>query len=276
MGDLVVDLGQARTALAEVAQRIAVLLAEDFDSARKIPGLDWTVGDAAVHVAAETRSFARLASGETTPEEMWAKFAPGTEQLRSSERMSILNGNEIATFDRSQLNRAGALAETAVNDFLSTTDGWPGERKFRGIEGDLSLSTATTVVLFELLIHGGDLARGLGKPWTIRPDEARLVIGGLTELLPGQFDRDAAGDMRATVHLHVRGGPAFAIWVHDGRLDVISEPVDRVDCHIWADPVAFLLVSAGRRSQWSGILRGQLAAWGRRPWLAMKLPLQNP
>ena len=31
--------------------------------------------------------------------------------------------------------------------------------------------------------------------------------------------------------------------------------------------MTFLLVVYGRRSQWPGILRGQLRAWGRRPWL---------
>ena len=94
--------------------------------------------------------------------------------------------------------------------------GRPG-RKFRGIEGDLALPTATTVVLFELLIHGGDLARGLGKEWVIPADEARLVLTGLTALLPDRLDAEAAGDTNATVYLRVRGGPCFAIWVHDGR-----------------------------------------------------------
>jgi hypothetical protein len=39
------------------------------------------------------------------------------------------------------------------------------------------------------------------------------------------------------------------------------------DCRLTVDPVTFLLVAYWRRSQWPGILRGQLRAWGRRPWL---------
>jgi uncharacterized protein (TIGR03083 family) len=271
MGGLVVDLEEARAALAAVAHRVAALLADDFDSSRPVPGLDWTVGDAVAHVASETRSFARLASGEITPEEMWNRYAPGTEGRPSNERMAVLNANEIASFDRSQMSRGGELVEAAIHDFLTTTAGWPPDRMFRGIEGDLESATATCVVLGEMVIHGGDLARGLGKPWAIRPDEARLVLAALTALLPDMLDTDAAGDTRATIHLRIRGGPQFAIWIHDGRLEITAEPVEKADCNISADPVAFLLVSSGRRSQLGGVVRGQLVAWGRRPWLAMRL-----
>jgi len=271
MGGLAVDLEEARAALAAVARRITALLADDFDSSRRVPGLDWTVGDAVAHVASETRSFARLASGEITPEDMWNRYAPGTEARPSNERMAVLNANEIAGFDRGQVSRGGELVGAAIHDFLKATADWPSDRMFRGIEGDLELPTATCVVLGEMVIHGGDLAGGLGKPWVIRPDEARLVLAGLTALLPGMLDTTAVGNTRATIDLRVRGGPRFSIWVHDGRLDVVAEPVEKADCHISADPVAFLLVSAGRRSQLGGILRGQLVAWGRRPWLAMQL-----
>lgn len=237
--------------------------------------MEWTVGDAAAHVASETRSFARLASGEVTPEDMWERFAPGTEGMASGQRMSVLNSNEIAAFDRSLLSTAGELVEEAVGDFLATTNDRTPDRLFRGIEGDIALPTVTCVVMFELLIHGDDLARGLGKRWIISPEEARLVLTGISSLMPGQFDADAAGDMRATVFLRLRGGPAFALWVHDGRLDVVPDPVERVDCHVSADPVTFLLVSTGRRSQVGAVLRGKLMAWGRRPWLAARMPLQS-
>ena len=260
MAELVVDLEETRGALAAVAHRLAFLLADGFDSSRKVPGLEWTVGDAVAHVASETRSFARLASGETTPEAMWKTFAHGTDGRPSSERMAALNAAEIASFDRADTVRGGALVEAAVNDFLATTRDWPAGVPFRGIEGDLELATATSVLLGELLVHGGDLAGGLGKAWMIGADEARLVLTGATSLLPDFFDAAAAGDLRATIDMRVRGGPRFAIWVHDGRLEVASQPTERVDCHISADPVAFLLVSYGRRPDWQCVLRGQLAA----------------
>ena len=54
--------------------------------------------------------------------------------------------------------------------------------------------------------------------------------------------------------------------------------VGPVDCHISADPVAFLIVAYGRGSQWPPILRGKITAWGRKPWRAFGLMrlLVNP
>ena len=67
------------------------------------------------------------------------------------------------------------------------------------------------------------------------------------------------------------GGPAVVVRVGDGELAV--EPMisgTPVDCRISADPVAFLLVAYGRIGQLKPILRGQLLAWGRRPWAAVR------
>jgi uncharacterized protein (TIGR03083 family) len=278
MGVLVVDREHARVALATVAHRIAELLADGFDPSAEVPGLAWTVGDLVAHIAAESRSFAMLATSELTPQEMWDRFAPGTEHLPSSERMAVLNAAEIKAFDRTDLDRPGELIEAAVSDFMTATGNWPDAQRFHGLEGDLTPGTATTVMLFELLIHGADLARALGKRWEIPADHARLVVTGLTDILHDYLDAATAGATRATIDVRMRGGPRFVIWIHDGRLEVTAEPADSVDCHISADPVAFLQVSTGRRSQWSAVARGQLLAWGRRPWMAMRLThlLQAP
>ena len=51
-----------------------------------------------------------------------------------------------------------------------------------------------------------------------------------------------------------------------------------MDCHISADPVAFLIVAYGRGSQWPPVLGGKITAWGRKPWRAFGLTrlLMNP
>jgi hypothetical protein len=58
--------------------------------------------------------------------------------------------------------------------------------------------------------------------------------------------------------------------IDDGRVttDVPGVPVD---CHVSADPVALLFVAYGRRSQWGPILTGRMLAWGRKPWLSVRL-----
>ena len=68
--------------------------------------------------------------------------------------------------------------------------------------------------------------------------------------------------MTAAYAIQVRGGPEFVARFRDG--DLIIEPADSrpVDCHILADPVAFLLVAYGRISQWGPMLHGETACLG--------------
>ncbi|CAN5189865.1 hypothetical protein BH18ACT4_BH18ACT4_02820 [soil metagenome] len=59
----------------------------------------------------------------------------------------------------------------------------------------------------------------------------------------------------------------------------MDEPSSRrADCHLWVDPAPFLLVAWGRKSQWEAVFRGQIVAWGRRPWLGPRLRglMHNP
>jgi hypothetical protein len=58
---------------------------------------------------------------------------------------------------------------------------------------------------------------------------------------------------------------------HGSRAAV--EPADgRCDAWIRAQPVPYLLTGFGRVNQWVPLLRGQILAGGRRPWMAARLP----
>jgi hypothetical protein len=68
----------------------------------------------------------------------------------------------------------------------------------------------------------------------------------------------------------VRGGRSAHLRVKDSKLTIDGAPQGSVDCHISADPVDYLLVGYGRKSQWGPMLTGKLVAWGRKPWLGLK------
>ena len=262
----------ASHALAGAAQRFASSLDPDADWSRPVPRLSWTVGDLVSHVVSETTSFAQLATGAITADALWARFAPGTEGRPANERTAALNAGQLAQFDRDQLRDAGALVEAAVGEFLDATSDLPPDHIVHSIEGDLDLVTLTCVLLGELLVHSLDLSRGLGRKHSVPAADARLVLAGVTTLLPEYLDPAAAGALRATLDLRIRGGSRTFIWVHDGVLEVGDAPAEHVDCHVSADPVAFLLVSYGRQSHWRAALSGDLVAWGRRPWIVLQLP----
>src|SRR4029453_641036 len=80
-------------------------------------------------------------------------------------------------------------------------------------------------------------------------------------------DRARAARLTATYQVRLRGGPSFQVRFQRGTAAVGPPQPGAADCRLTVDPVTFLLVAYGRRSQWPGILRGQLRAWGRRPWL---------
>ncbi|MGH3848136.1 MAG: hypothetical protein ACRDRT_00220, partial [Pseudonocardiaceae bacterium] len=104
------------------------------------------------------------------------------------------------------------------------------------------------------------------------------VLAGATWTLPSMLDLTAAGGRRATYDLRVRGGLRAFVRVADGVLTVEPGRGLDADCHISADPVAFLLVGYGRRGQWGPIATGKLLAWGRKPWLGPRFAalVRNP
>ena len=137
------------------------------------------------------------------------------------------------------------------------------------------MRTVLAVALGELLVHGLDLGRATGTAWEIEPVDARLVLGNIGDLLPLLVDPVTAGQLTATIEVRLRGsGPAeppIVLVFTDGRLSVGPGPAPRADVRISAEPVAFLLISYGRLGQWRPILTGRVLAWGRRPWIALRL-----
>ncbi|HET9257408.1 MAG TPA: hypothetical protein VFO16_19705 [Pseudonocardiaceae bacterium] len=140
----------------------------------------------------------------------------------------------------------------------------------------LPLSAFTGHLLNETIVHGYDIARAAGRPWRINPTHAVLVMDQFFLPLVQAADPrllvnpDTTAGLHATFNVRLRGGSRFHVhFVFDnGVLRVETPSARRVDCHLVADPVTFLLVFWRRRSQWSAIAKGQLMAWGRKPWLA--------
>jgi len=137
--------------------------------------------------------------------------------------------------------------------------------------GMIRADTALGVLLGEFLIHGRDIAEALGRAWWIDRHDAALVIDAVQPILPGWVDPGGAKGLSATFDLRIRGAGAYTWTFEDGRLEVRPGSPLKADCRISADAPAFLLVMYRRQSQWRPIFRGRLAAWGRRPWLALNL-----
>jgi hypothetical protein len=121
-------------------------------------------------------------------------------------------------------------------------------------------------------VHGWDLARTLRRPWRITAEQARAVIYGAAEVLPFLVDRKVAKPLQCVFEIRLRGGDPLFIRVHDGSVSASVGTQPRyVDLRVSGEPVTYLLVGAGRRSEWRAALTGRIVSWGPRPWLALPL-----
>lgn len=267
-----VDWPAARQAVAVAGPRITTLLR----SARRpdAPALgDWTLTQVAAHLSHAVDVVSAMSKGGGgILDDIWG-LAPLTKVMVDGEGRR--DPSELA--DR---------IDASVAAFLAAMDSAPEDVRHswmvRGTQAPLSMLTCH--VLNELTVHGRDIALAEGVPWPIERAHAVLILQGF--LFPSlhavgrsMVVQEAAGKVRARLEIRLRGGGG-RVWLrfHYGDFTVEQSPAGPVDCYLSVDPEAFMLVAWGRIGQWPAIAKGQLVAWGRKPWLGPQLRswLRNP
>lgn len=266
------DWPAAQTAAAHAAGRLSTLLRSVQHP--EAPALGrWNVTDVAAHISHSLDATGAMAAGGGgVLTDLWdlSMLTEGMVQGESERNLAALADRIVATTTRF-LATVRAAGEDGARPWL-----------IRGVE--LPLSTLTCQVLNELVVHGRDIAVAEKAPWPVSRTDATLILQGyllpvLSALGSAMVDREAAAGLRATYDVRLRGGGRATFVFDDGDLTVTQAPPEgRVDCHLSVDPTTFLLVAWGRLSQAEGIAKGQLLAWGRKPWLGLKLRslLRNP
>lgn len=275
-----VDRIEACEALAEEVDRVAALLRSVRDPGAAAVG-EWSLAEVATHLTqawtvvpglargdvSEIRELLDTGSAEPGPliADIWDLAGLTTEAVRAEPvRDPRVLADRLEQRARAFLARIGPASAEGDHQWL--------------VEG-VRVPTTTLVchLLNETIVHGYDLARADGRGWPVSRRHAALVIDGflvpILRRLPAttMVDQEAAAGLEATYRIQVRDGQDHLFVFRDGGLVVVEPDGRRVDCHVSADPVAFLLLAWDRRSQWPAILTGQLLAWGRRPWLGPRL-----
>jgi uncharacterized protein (TIGR03083 family) len=252
----------AAAALPAAAERTAQLMREITNPGAPVPGLRWTAAELAAHVVADLRTYTGVVAGRGPV------VAPGTAP--AADLGTAENQRQLAEYPERGLDRLAAELTRAMPAFVGAAGAAPpGAQLGSPIGVAMTPATIAAIVLGEQLIHGLDLARAAGRPWPIDADDARLVVPGVVELLPAYLNREAARGLRVRYELRAGGDLRYQLAIDDGTATV-GPATGSADCVITADPVAFLLVGYGRISQWGPMLRGQLRAGGRKPWLGFK------
>jgi uncharacterized protein (TIGR03083 family) len=232
-----------------------------------VPGLSWTVAETAAHLVALLRQSAAFASGTRDGAAERAALPPSGG---IGERMALGNARELDRLAERRLPVLRQLLESSAEEYATLIAGRRDGTPVETLSGPEDPAAMTAALVGEQLVHGFDLARAVGRRWTIDPDAARLTLTGLVPFLPFMVDTEAIRHVHARIEVRIAGGPRFTLVLDDGSAAV--EPADgRCDCWIQAQPVPYLLIGYGRVNRWLPILRRQLRAGGRRPWIAARL-----
>lgn len=262
------DWTAVRTTVKGVGSKVAQLVRET-PAANGAPALGtWSVSDLAAHLTHVWEFDTLQAQGAPSPVDDLFRLKDLTETLVTGEG------------DKSPALLADRV-DAAVAGFLEATRDLPSDLPREWLGGvPLTVAGLASHAVSESLLHGHDLAKATGRPWSIERDEAVVAVDGFNFAVLADptahafvLDRDAIGDVRATFRIKLRGGPqVWFVFPGDGtfRLER-TRPPGPVDCHVVADPRALLLVIWGRLSQWPAIARGSLLAYGRKPWLGLRL-----
>jgi uncharacterized protein (TIGR03083 family) len=267
------DQATAVRTLRDVGRRTVELVATIDNADRAVPGLEWTVGDTATHVLIELRAFTEALDGHVVG---ITQFVPELEGYTA--RMAAMTSGTLKAEPRRAPRELSELMRVQLDAFVKAIDEQPADRTldtpWYGAGESIPLRAAISLQIGELMIHGLDIARGLGRPWPISREEALQVLFPSTfEMMPRVVHKALTRDANGVYRVRFRGGPAIGVRFTNGVLDVA--PWDqwnaRPDVTLSADPVAFLLLGYGRKTQWPLIAQGRLFAYGRKPWLALQL-----
>lgn len=248
-------------ALRATAEEIAQLLRRAPDTGAAVPGLVWTVGELAAHLAQANELMADVAAGRPR------RHGDGTP-----EGIAAANEQALDAFAERRAAPLAAMIVTRTEAYLEAVASHPAEETLLTPMGPMDRVVLGSYLLTHMLGHGFDLARALKRPHMVDRARARLTLPFLLEAMPRVTDAAATAGLDARYAVRLWGGGRFGVTFTDGTATVGHAFPDRPDCTISIEPVTFLLMALGRCSPAGAMARGRVLAWGRRPWLGPRFP----
>jgi hypothetical protein len=282
------DWQQGQDVLHDAVARVTSLLRSVRDPGAHAVG-QWSLGEVAMHLSQAWIAVPALARQDLSRIDEVVPSLAGTagealiKDIGELGEMTMLGVRTDPERDPHVLaDRIDARAQEYLSECVGADPNAPRPWLVQGTT--VRQSTLTYHLLNETVMHGGDIARAARHRWQIEPTHAAMVLGRflvpvLQALDPrAMLDAEQAAGLRATYDIRLRGGDRFYFIFNDGALTIEEPSARKVDCHISADPVAFLMVAWSRQSQWSAIAKGKLLAWGRKPWLGPRFRglMRNP
>ncbi|BBC29512.1 uncharacterized protein SGFS_008060 [Streptomyces graminofaciens] len=247
-------------AIVATADRIAVLLEAGADPRTPLPGAEWTVGEAAAHLALAGKLMADIGAGEDRP------YGDGTPS-----GLAAANRAALAVFPQRDPAVLGAEIADRARAFVAAAAGCSPREAVLTPMGPMDRATLGSYLLTHLLGHGYDIAVALRGPHMVDREVVAFTLPFIRLAMPRVVNPGAAGH-HACYLLRI-GRDRFAVTFADGVPTVTDTPPRRPDCTIAIDPVAFLLLALGRWTAPTVMARAKVVVWGRKPWLGLRFPM---
>jgi uncharacterized protein (TIGR03083 family) len=225
----------------------------------------WTIRDTAAHLVDSFEHYTEVAQGKGSVYDHY-------------DRITAHNEQRIKEIDEPDVQVLTDRIEAAIGPYLEALSSMEGDPVIPWAGIEVPVSTIMGFGILECQMHGYDIATAEGREFRIDPGHAALALKAISPATMHYVDPTAAAGVRATFDIRVRGYWRMDFIFEDGTLRIEEPSGRKADLHLSADPVAFALVGYGRAGQWGPTFKGQIVAWGRKPWLALKFTklLKNP
>ena len=255
------SLAGVREATDVVAGRIAGMVRGLPDASIPIPRSEWTVGEAAAHLAFTTLGLAMMARGLAIP------YGDGTQA-------GLQIANELALEGYTERD-TDVLADDLLEHTRMVFDEaavQPADRICPTPMGDLGVDGLCAYVLTHQSMHGSAISTALRKPWPFEGGHIEHMWPFIAHVLPKVLAPGAADGLEAVVEIDFGTGFRFAL-SFDGRAVVATREVpDAVDCRISGDAQTLFLVLVKVILPEEAIEAGDMELEGPRAQLGIVLP----
>jgi uncharacterized protein (TIGR03083 family) len=240
-----------------------------------VPQLDWSIRQLAAHMCVVYQSFASTVRGEFPMGALDGVVGPhGT----MPEMLARANAFAVQLVDFPDASAAAETIGARATEWLEVLDGDPDPLEacptpWYGPKTTRTIGTLAALAVSETLVHGQDMARAIGAKMQPSASSAAAVAPTvMSEMLPLLLDTERADGFDGSFEIRVRGGVPFVLHIADGK--AWSTPAgegEKADCIVSLEPRAALMMGFGRQSVGRSVLTGGSFAFGRKPWLGMKM-----
>jgi len=260
----------ARAAVTDALDRFSALV-ESADP-QAMATADWTVADTAAHVA----SIAWLNTALVGSERTSLPLPDIGERIATTTVDNIHAGLNSALLSAYPERAAGPVVHrlrSSVTEILNLTSTADPASKVDWLgTSTIPLAGLLAHLTNELLLHGRDIARAVGRRWQVPHPYAAQFF----ELFLIEIARTGAGHLldddrpvrtgRIAVQFRSDYTPAVTMVLDTGRTWV-EEPSRDNDVQVYFEPATLNLALFHRISWARAAMTGSVRVWGRRPWL---------